>query len=366
LVLKNRIEKLLEDYDDILVLTYNRFMKAWLQAQIEAKYRSKNIYCETFHKWAWDNFKYQYEWDDKLQTRRNIVRLVRQTKIKYQAILVDEAQDFYDEWFEAISAVLDPKTEALFIVYDNTQSIYGQSERCKPDWSWKNLGINIAGGRSQVLDLNYRNSPEILELAWQFIEPVLIEAEMKIERRERDEQGRVIKTPKIGSIIEPRKKLDRSCGIKPLLLQVDYEDMPSKIAYEVQAALNGYEQSSIGILVHPQAADLKQEISEELQQLDIAHCAPISSGDRAQNIVSRPGIIVDSWNALKGVEFDAVIVAGVDSLSIYDQSDFAAYAGLYIAMTRAKDHLVMLYENQDEVVEKIQFGLNASDQLIGA
>lgn len=366
LVLKNRIEKLLEDYDDILVLTYNRFMRAWLEAQIEEKYNSKNIYCETFHKWAWDNFKYQYSWDENRQTRRNIVRLVRQYNIKYQAILIDEAQDFYDEWFEAILSVLDPKTESLFIVYDNTQSVYGQPQRCKSDWSWKNLGINIAGGRSQVLDLNYRNSPEILELAWQFIEPTLAAAEMNVERRERDEAGKVIKTPKIASIIEPRKKLDRSCGIKPLLLQVNYEDMASKIAYEVQAALNTHEQSSIGILVHPQATDLKQEISEELQQLEIPHFAPETSRDRTNNIVSNSGVIVDSWNALKGVEFDAVIIAGVDSLSIYNQSDFSAYAGLYTAMTRAKDHLVMLYDNRDEVVEKIELCLNAPDKLIGA
>ena len=55
------------------------------------------------------------------------------------------------------------------MVYDNTQSVYGQSHRRKSDWSWKNLGIKIPGVRSQVFDVNYRNSPEILELAWKFI-----------------------------------------------------------------------------------------------------------------------------------------------------------------------------------------------------
>ena len=229
------------------------------------------------------------------------------------------------------------------------------------------MGIKIPGGRSQVFDVNYRNSPEILELAWKFITPALETAGIKVEARQRDEAGKVIHTPSIGSVIEPRKKLTRSSGVKPLLLEVYYEDMPDKIAYEVQQALNTHPESSIGILVHPQAKDLKVEISKELTSLNIEHLAPNFSRDRHGNIVTRPYVIVDSWNALKGVEFDAVIIAGVDSLAEYKLKDteisFEGKAGLYTAMTRAKDHLVMLYEDKNEVVCEIEAALNADDCL---
>ncbi|MEM7595006.1 MAG: ATP-binding domain-containing protein, partial [Cyanobacteria bacterium P01_A01_bin.83] len=71
--------------------------------------------------------------------------------------------------------------------------------------------------------------------------------------------------------------------------------------------------------------------------------------------------------ALKGVEFDAVIIAGVDSLSTYKSEDqdisFEAKAGLYTAMTRAKDHLIMLYEEQEEIVSEIKTALNSADCL---
>ncbi|WP_036477718.1 UvrD-helicase domain-containing protein [Myxosarcina sp. GI1] len=361
LVLRNRVQKLLEDFDDLLVLSYNRFMKEWLKANFQAA--NVSVECKTFHQWAYQKLKYRYDYD-----LDEVVRLAKKCDRQYQAILIDEAQDFYDEWFLALTEVLDPKTEALFIVYDNTQSVYGQPHRRKSNWTWKSLGINIPGGRSQVFDVNYRNSPEILELAWQFIEPALFAADMNVEKRERDESGKVIKTPSIGSIIEPKKKLTRSSGIEPLLLEVYYEDMPNKIAYEVRDALNTHSESSIGILVHPQNKDLKQEISRELAALNIDHHAPRTSQDREGNVVDRPYIIVDSWNALKGVEFDAVIIAGVDSLTQYApdaEVDFEAKAGLYTAITRAKDHLVMLYENKDLVVDEIAAALQHSDRLEG-
>ena len=358
LVLKDRVKKLAEDYDRILILTYNRFMNAWLKSQLD----DSKIECKTFHQWAYKYLKYSYDDDiDKL------VDSARKSTKRYQAILIDEAQDFYDEWFQALLEVLDSRTKALFMVYDNTQSVYGQSHRRKSDWSWKNLGIKIPGGRSQIFDVNYRNSPEILELAWKFIYPALETAGMKVEKRERDETGKVIHTPSIGSVIEPKTKLSRSSGIKPLLQEVYYEDMPDKIAYEVKEALKTHPESSIGILLHPQAKDLKVEISKELTALDIEHHAPETSRDRDCNVVERPFVIVDSWNALKGVEFDAVIIAGIDSLSEYKLPDsdisFEAKAGLYIAMTRAKDHLVMLYEDKDAIVTEIEAALNSDGCL---
>ena len=69
-------------------------------------------------------------------------------------------------------------------------------------------------------------------------------------------------------------------------------------------------------------------------------------------------------------EFDAVIIAGIDSLSEYKSADseinFEAKAGLYTAMTRAKDHLVLLYEDEDVIVKEIKAALNSEDCLESA
>ena len=134
-------------------------------------------------------------------------------------------------------------------------------------------------------------------------------------------------------------------------------------------ALSSHPDSSIGILTHPRFPKIKElraDISHELGQQGIPHLAPRKPQERAGNVVERPYVIVDSWNALKGVEFDAVIIVGVDC-AVEQAGDtdanFEEMAGLYTAMTRTKDHLVMLYDNKTSVVDKIQAVLDAPEKL---
>lgn len=357
LVLRNRVEKIVEEkLDPILVLSYNRFMKGW----IESKLKGLKVECRTFHQWSSHKLKYDYNNDKDDDLRKQVIDLARDSKVKYQAVLVDEAQDFYDEWFQALLEIVDNQTKSLFFVYDNTQSVYGQSHRRKSGWSWAKLGIDVVG-RAQIFDLNYRNSPEILELAWKFIQPALDKAGIRFDKKEN--------SPTIDRIIEPKKKKSRSSGIIPTLLQINYTEMPLEIAKQVKMALETCPDSSIGILTHPthqSTRALRSDISKELSQLGVENHAPKKSEDRMGNVVDRPYVIVDSWNALKGVEFDAVIIAGVDlAVEIPDNSDldFEEKAGLYVAMTRAKDHLVMLYENKTSMVEIIENALNSPEQL---
>lgn len=365
LVLRSRVEKIINEFDDVLILSYNRFMNGWLNSKLSRYLNRKNIECRTFHSWAYRNLGYDYRWDEDDEMRKEVVTLAQSSGIKYQAILIDEAQDFYDEWFQAVLEVLDEDTNSLFFVYDNTQSVYGKPHRRKSNWSWNKLGINVTG-RSQVFDINYRNTPEILETAWQFILPALARTDMKVEKREKGKDGKVVKTPGIGSIIEPKKKLSRSSNIKPLLMQINYENMPEEISQQVQYALDSYKDSSIGILTHPQEKAFRQEISRELEKLGIPHLAPQYSRDRNENVVDRPYVIVDSWNALKGVEFDAVILAGIDQVVGHpheNDENFEEKAGLYTAMTRARDHLVMLYETPNETVNLLENALSFPMQL---
>ena len=355
LVLRNRVEKLIDDgYDNILILCYNRFMNGWLSSKLAEK--DIKVTCKTFNKWAY-RIGYTYEWNDNPNLRKRIIDLVEQNaKHYYQAILIDEAQDFYDEWFQALLSAVKPDTNSIFFVYDNTQSVYGQPHRLNDNWSWRSLGFDVVG-RSQIFELNYRNSPEILELAWQFIFPYLSSANMKVAKR--SEAG-----GKIGHIVEPVKKASRSSSIKPLTVKSDLS--ASSIAKQIQLALNSNADSSIGVLLHPQESkEFKQEISDCLEDLDIENHAPLRSEHRDHNVVSRPFVIIDSWNALKGVEFDAVIIAGIDMVDELPDpdKDFQEKAGLYTAMTRARDHLIMLYEEETPVVQQIQKILESPDVL---
>jgi superfamily I DNA/RNA helicase len=137
--------------------------------------------------------------------------------------------------------------------------------------------------------------------------------------------------------------------------------MVSEITNQVKLALESHADSSIGILFRStdeKAKSLKIQISKELFRLGITHHAPLRSQERNKNVVDRPMVIVDSWNAVKGVEFDAVIIVGVET-----SEEFEEKAGLYTAMTRAKDHLILVYENKSANVEFIEKILTAPDQL---
>ncbi|MEH2447968.1 MAG: hypothetical protein V7K18_19995 [Nostoc sp.] len=169
---------------------------------------------------------------------------------------------------------------------------------------------------------------------------------------------------RIGDIIQPQKN-SRSSNIKPILLQISDEAMPVQIAQQVKLALSSHKESSIGVLVHPQHWRLKNAISAELLKLNIENHAPKGSTDR-DNVVDRPFVIVDSWNALKGVEFDAVIIGGLDKADEYPDDldkDFQEKAGIYTAMTRARDHLVILYDSKNSIVDIMENALNAPEQL---
>lgn len=362
LLLRNRLEKLIDEgYNDILVLCYNRFMNQWIDSIIRQKGLSLNVECRTFHSWAY-RIGYTYNWDEIPEKRQQIIDLVKtyynaNPKKRYKAILIDEAQDFYDEWFMAMLSAVAPDTNSIFFVYDNTQSVYeGQQHRRKQGWSWSKLGFEVRG-RSQIFDLNYRNAPEIIELAWQFIGSYLASANMKTAKRS-EAAG------KIDRIVEPLKKSSRSSSIKPILVKSDMS--PDNIAKQVKLALSSHPDSSIGVLLHPQELkSFKSEISECLHKLGVSNHAPMRPQERAYNVVNRPFVIVDSWNALKGVEFDAVIIAGVDRVEDLPDpdKDFQEKAGLYTAITRAKEHLVMLYQYETQVVQQLQNILTAPDVL---
>src|SRR4029450_12662540 len=89
---------------------------------------------------------------------------------RYDAVLIDEAQDWPCSWFQcARLALKEPETGDLMIVGDGSQSLYR-----KRDFTWADAGIHASGrviNRKFDLDRNYRNTAEILRAARTFSVP---------------------------------------------------------------------------------------------------------------------------------------------------------------------------------------------------
>jgi superfamily I DNA and RNA helicase len=85
--------------------------------------------------------------------------------VAYDAIFVDEGQDFHPEEYRLLLDMIrkaSPDNEkALTIFYDDAQNLYGQ-----PRPNWGELGINVIGTRSRVMKECFRNTKQIIELAF--------------------------------------------------------------------------------------------------------------------------------------------------------------------------------------------------------
>ena len=81
----------------------------------------------------------------------------------YDAIFVDEGQDFATEWMQGLSQLLNENSDSLLFCYDPAQNVFG---RKKPNW--KTAGFKVQGKRPTELKKSYRNTVEILQTATTF------------------------------------------------------------------------------------------------------------------------------------------------------------------------------------------------------
>ena len=156
----------------ILILTYNKALTSQLYIKI-AKVKEdlkvldifiNNIEICTFHQKANALSSLSAsQFQDKEAFWRDILPndAIKQAKPNYHAILVDEYQDFYSNWFHLILKLLIEHQEEeksyknLFLAGDRLQGIYNPK-----DINWKqDIGLDMRG-RAKLLKTSYRNTKE--------------------------------------------------------------------------------------------------------------------------------------------------------------------------------------------------------------
>ncbi|MBN2157282.1 MAG: AAA family ATPase, partial [Candidatus Lokiarchaeota archaeon] len=184
IVLIRRVQYLAEIHKNwkILVLCYNSLLNNMLKTFINSNSLSPaKITIRTFHSWAkwviesipefkikygeeWERSKYSKKekdifFEEKVPVMLNEVLQIKEDSgnpLLYDAILIDEGQDFHSDWYKLVLRTLkNPEEGSLFIAYDGLQGIYR-----KEGVSWKSLGIK-ASGRTKKLPNSYRNSKRV-------------------------------------------------------------------------------------------------------------------------------------------------------------------------------------------------------------
>lgn len=193
LVLAARAAKLINEGKQVLVVTFNitlwHYLRDLVVRAVDSPEKVQNIRFSHFHHWC-KQVCYEVGWDeryDKLaktmaDVSQDELRSILSDKIpalaakaieqpgatKYDAILVDEGQDYRPNWWTVLRRA-HVKDGEMMLVADATQDVYGTAT------AWTDEVMQGAGFRGAwaQLDVSYRLPPLALDIAREFVRQFL-------------------------------------------------------------------------------------------------------------------------------------------------------------------------------------------------
>ncbi len=239
----------------------------------------------------------------------------------YSSVIVDEAQDLSCAMVRMLYALVGDAPDGFTLVGDGQQSIYPGG------YTLSEAGLSVAN-RGVVLDVNYRNTGEILEFAHRVIAgSEYADIEDEIARGERPKEvPRTGPMPVVEECLSPREH-DRK--------------LVERVRLVVQEIGTGY--GDVGIL-----AATNRSVEQATRALEAAGIPVINLEKYDGGTVD--AVKVGTIKRAKGLEFKQVLVASVPGSQLggepADREDEVAMEGcdlarreLYVALTRARDGL---------------------------
>jgi hypothetical protein len=259
----------------------------------------------------------------------------------FDAILVDEAQDFSNGMLMSILGLLAPKGD-LVISLDPYQDLY------RRETSWKSLGIN-ASGHTHYLKKAYRNTSEIFEFIQRFIgETSPKEDQMSLLPTDFIHHGDPPDIRRFGSneeieafLVKDISEFINQEDSKRSEIAVIYDDKvygPSRFTYDNRA--------------------LPMRILNMLNSCSIP-TTWVSQDVRSKEMydITTDRVSLISIHSSKGLDFDLVYLVGIDHIRSKEEAKDDLISLVYVAMTRAKYRLVIPYVEETEIIKCIKDSL---------
>ena len=253
----------------------------------------------------------------------------------YDAVFIDEGQDFNDEMLEIALALLKPDGD-LVIGLDSYQDLYRRKR------SWKSLGIKAAG-RTRYLKRVYRNTLEIFDFTQRYA------GEM----------------PKIDKQLALLPNDFAFHGELPeLICFQSYEEIEDFLIKDLNQSIDEeeYKKSEIAIIYDDKiynqdgfTYDNRALPTRFLERLDSSGIPAmwISQDARAKEMydITTDRVSLISIHSSKGLDFDLVYLLGIDRILPTDYTRKNLSSLIYVAMTRAKYRLVIPYVEESEFIQ---------------
>lgn len=201
------------------------------------------------------------------------------TPQEHDVIIVDESQDMTANKMRAIKQFLKPKVGSLTLVYDSAQQIY------RHGYTWKEVGINVAGGdRTVALTRNYRNSREIAL----YVNSILQNADL-------GQDG-----------IAPDPAVCPVTGITPIVLRGRY---PQQVDWAIEHIRKNVDlENETVAFLHPNGwfrSLVPKLISNKFEFVELTGAPEWPDSDA--------NIALITMSSAKGLEFDHVYILGLDN-----------------------------------------------------
>lgn len=314
----------------VLILCFNISLAARLRHYAAEKEIEHKVQVYHFHDWCGQQIKTYHCKVPEGETplfERKVTAVIKGVEAKqipraqYGAVLIDEGHDFEPEWLQIVSQMVDPETDSLLLLYDDAQSIY--QKRNKLDFSLSSVGIK-ARGRTTILKLNYRNTKEILDFAYSFAHDFIS------EEASDDDHIPVIAPESAGN-----------SGPAPVFRLFESRDEENEFIYRCITSwiAKGCALNEIALLLP--STSMVNQVTSYLKKKSVPVLGMVDKQSKLAYDPQGPVVNVLTIHSSKGLEFDTVVLSGIDKIQYVSKELDDQVRLMYVGMTRARSQLLI-------------------------
>ena len=256
----------------------------------------------------------------------------------FDAILIDEGQDFSHEMLKTLLGILRSGGD-LVISLDSYQDLYSRRG------SWKSLGIQ-AVGRTSYMGKVYRNTAEIFHFTQRFIgEEGKTKRQLVLLADDYALRGDLPELRHFSDYVQVEDYLIKD--LSECLRQGEYKRSEVAVIYDDK--VYGMDRFAYDNRALPMRLLKKLEISG-------VPTTWVSQDVRAKEMydVTTDRVSLISIHSSKGLDFDLVYLIGVDRIQPTHLTRVYLTNLIYVAMTRAKYRLVIPYVKETEFIGRMK------------
>ena len=264
---------------------------------------------------------------------------------QFDAILVDEGQDFSVDMYRVVTALLNRQTNNLTIALDDSQNIYNRS------FAWNDVGVQVRG-RVHKISYVYRNTREISRFADRFKRTGGSDTSDR-------KPGQKELFPDFFNFSGPNPEIKKYASFEDII-----SELPDKILEAVETDQCPLSEIAVIYTTKSQADDLNRPIpvliEKALESRSILSNW-VSENYRAKQTydITTDKVTISTIHSVKGLDFSCVFLVGLDCFEIDRWTTEQIDKLTYVAITRARYQLFIPYIHQNALIQKLAAGLQS-------